>query len=228
MSEGSTDAAEDDGPGAGLFATETMAELSARQGRLPDAVAIYRHLVRTAEAGAQAAGDGQAQRLARWKVRLAELESGQPAAGPPVSVERKPAAAQPAQPARAPERQRPSLLIRETVRSGQLIYADGRDLIVVASVNPGAQLLADGHIHVYGVLRGRAVAGARGQRDAQVFCLALDAELVGVDAGYLTAEDIPEVLRGAAARVYLTENGVCAVAALTPSRFSAVQPNMRS
>ncbi len=225
MSEGSTDAAEDDGPGAGLFATETMAELSARQGRLPDAVAIYRHLVRAAEAGPQTADD---ERLVRWKLRLAELERGQATAAPPPSVARKPSAAQPAEPARAPERQRATLLIRETVRSGQLIYADGRDLIVLASVNPGAQVLADGHIHVYGALRGRAVAGARGQRDAQVFCLALDAELVGVDAGYLTAEDIPEVFRGAAARVYLTENGTCAVAALTPSRFSAVQPNMRS
>ena len=77
-----------------------------------------------------------------------------------------------------------------------MVYADGRDLIVLAAVNPGAQLLADGHIHIYGALRGRAVAGARGHRDAQVFCLALDPELVGVDAGYLLSDDIPPALRG--------------------------------
>ena len=81
-----------------------------------------------------------------------------------------------------------------------MVYADGRDLIVLASVNPGAQLLADGNIHVYGALRGRAVAGAQGYRDAQLFCLALDPELVGVDAGYLLNDDIPAALRGAAPR----------------------------
>jgi len=231
MADGSTEAADDEGPGAGLFATETMAELSARQGRLADALAIYRHLVRAAETNGGPADDAQAQRLARWKARLAELERGEPATGQAAPAARPPAAAQPAppaEPARAPERQRPSLLIRDTVRSGQLIYADGRDLIVVASVNPGAQLLADGHIHVYGALKGRAIAGARGLRDAQVFCLALDPELVGVDAGYLTAEDIPEPVRGTAARIFLTEKGTCAIAALTPSRFGAVQPKMRS
>lgn len=220
--------AEDDGPGAGLFATETMAELSARQGRLPDAVAIYRHLVRAAEAGGPPpADDEQAQRLARWKARLAELERGQPAAQPAAPSARQPAGADRAD-RPAPDRQRPSLLIRDTVRSGQLIYADGRDLIVLASVNPGAQLLADGHIHVYGALKGRAVAGARGLREAQVFCLAMDPELVGVDVGYLTAEDIPDALRGAACRVSLTAGGTCEIAALAPSRFAAGRPIVRS
>src|SRR4029079_6861462 len=90
--------------------------------------------------------------------------------------------------------------IDQPVRSGQVIYAEGRDLIVLASVHPGAQLLADGNIHVYGRLKGRAVAGARGARDAQVFCLALDAELVGVDTGYLTSDDIPPDLRRGAVR----------------------------
>ena len=72
-----------------------------------------------------------------------------------------------------------------------MIYAEGRDLIVVAPVHSGAQLLADGNIHVYGPLKGRAVAGAHGVRDAQVFCLALEAELVGVDTGYLPAKTFP-------------------------------------
>ncbi|HVY37191.1 MAG TPA: septum site-determining protein MinC, partial [Polyangia bacterium] len=115
-------------------------------------------------------------------------------------------------------RHRPSLVIRQPVRSGQVVYADGRDLIVLASVNPGAQLLADGNIHIYGALRGRAVAGAQGYRDAQVFCLALDAALVGVDAGYLLNDDIPAALRGGAVRVYLTEAGTCAVVPLAAAR----------
>ncbi len=225
MSEAQTDEADDDVPCAPLFATETMAELSARQGRLPDAVAIYRHLVREAEAGR----GGDAERLTRWKARLTELEGGAGGAPPaPTSTAAHSAGAPATPPPRAPAaplapslaalpRHRPSLVIREPVRSGQVVYADGRDLIVLASVNPGAQLLADGNIHVYGALRGRAVAGAQGHRDAQVFCLALDPELVGVDAGYLLSDDIPATLRGAAARVHLTDAGTCAVVPLMPS-----------
>ncbi len=203
MPAATTDEA-DDVPCAPMFATETMAELSARQGRLPDAVAIYRHLVREAEAG----GAVDAGRVARWKMRLAELEGSPPAGGastapaaapvvqrpdrapPPTPslagrVAALPVAPAPPSPSPPPSRHRPSLVIREPVRSGQVVYADGRDLIVLASVNSGAQLLADGNIHIYGTLRGRAVAGAQGYRDAQVFCLAHDAERVGLDAGYL-------------------------------------------
>ena len=166
-----------------MFATETMAELSARQGRVADAMAIYRHLLGGAEAGELAD---------KWRRRLAELEAGPtcpPAAtsaaapakssAPPARVAPEPAAA----PAAAGPRS--SLVVREPVRSGQVIYAEGRDLIVVAPVHAGAQLLADGHIHVYGPLKGRAVAGAHGLREAELFCLSLEAELVGVDTGYL-------------------------------------------
>ena len=231
MADATTEEAGDDVPCAPMFATETMAELSARQGRLPDAVAIYRHLVREAEAG----GAVDAGRLARWKARLAELEGGPtdapattaPAAATPPA--RHPDRAPPQLPsfagravvsavAPAPPRHRPSLVIREPVRSGQVVYADGRDLIVLAPVNPGAQLLADGNIHIYAALRGRAVAGAQGYREAQVFCLALDPELVGVDIGYVLNDDIPAALRGGAARVYLTEAGTCAVVPLAPAR----------
>ena len=207
-----------------LFATETMAELSARQGRVADAVAIYRHLVR----GAEASPD-DAARVEKWKARIAELEGGGAGAAASASSGAAPAApaapaprsdARPAAvPAFAPERA--SLVIQEPVRSGQLIYAEGRDLIVVAPVNSGAQLLADGNIHVYGALKGRAVAGARGARDAQVFCLALEAELVGVDAGYLTSDDIPPALWGAPARVVLTPEGTCSVIALSVGKRGA-------
>jgi septum site-determining protein MinC len=105
------------------------------------------------------------------------------------------------------------LLIDHPVRSGQIVYAQGRDLLVLAPVNPGAQLMADGHIHVYGPLRGRAVAGVRGWPQAQVFCQRLEAELVGVDAAYLAADDLPADLVGKPVRVWL-DQGRCRLARL--------------
>ena len=210
-----------------LFATETMAELSARQGRRADAVAIYQHLVRTSEAAPTQAAD-DAARVSRWKARLAELQAGGAdfAARAPASAEAREGGlplrgAVAAPPPAASVAQRPSLVVREPVRSGQVIYAEGGDLIVVAPVNSGAQLLADGNIHVYGPLKGRAVAGAHGARDAQVFCLALEAELVGVDTGYVTSEGIPPDLWGAPARVCLTPEGTCAVVALSMGKRAA-------
>jgi septum site-determining protein MinC len=214
-----SDASDDDVPCAPLFATETMAELSARQGRLADAASIYRHLLRGA-----ASDPAAADRVQRWQARLAELDSGategpaQPASAQAAPARPAPRApdmpAMPAVAVLAAPRARHTLVIREPVRSGQVIYADGRDLIVLAPVNPGAQLMADGHIHVYGALKGRAVAGARGLRDAQVFCLTLEAELVGVDTGYVVSEDIPAAVRGGPARIFLTPDGTCAIAAL--------------
>jgi septum site-determining protein MinC len=105
------------------------------------------------------------------------------------------------------------LLIDHPVRSGQIVYAQGRDLLVLAPVNPGAQLMADGHIHVYGPLRGRAVAGVRGWPQAQVFCQRLEAELVAISGAYLTADDIPEARRGRPAQIHF-EGGECRIAAL--------------
>jgi septum site-determining protein MinC len=87
---------------------------------------------------------------------------------------------------------------------------------VLAPVNPGAQLMADGHIHIYGPLRGRAVAGVRGWPRAQILCQRLEAELVGVDAAYLAADDLPVDLLGKPARIWL-DQGVCRVARLPGS-----------
>ncbi len=215
-----------------LFATETMAELSARQGRIADAIAIYRHLVGAAEATPASTPD-DAARVARWKARIAELDAGgasvAPAPPPPRTRVQAPAPADRGDAAEAPVAttiaHAASLVVDQPVRSGQVIYAEGRDLIVLASVHPGAQLLADGNIHVYGRLKGRAVAGARGARDAQVFCLALEAELVGVDTGYLTSDDIPPDRRGGAARVFLTPEGKCAVVALSPVQQAPLAVN---
>lgn len=87
-------------------------------------------------------------------------------------------------------------LVTEHVRSGQQIYARGGDLIVLGTVSAGAEILADGHIHVYGSLRGRALAGVRGMNDATIFCRRLDAELLAVAGNYRIAEDIQEKERG--------------------------------
>jgi septum site-determining protein MinC len=211
-----------------MFATETMAELSARQGRVADAVAIFRHLLHGAEAEAEGAPNDAArvERIGKWKSRLAELEAGATGAAA-VSLSdpsRDRVAPAQAEVVGEPTGQRPSLVIREPVRSGQVIYAEGRDLIVVAPVHSGAQLLADGNIHVYGPLRGRAVAGAHGLRDAQLFCLALEAELVGVDTGYLLSDDIPAALWGGSAGVFLTADGTCTVAALAAGRGAPLAP----
>jgi septum site-determining protein MinC len=102
------------------------------------------------------------------------------------------------------------VLVQQTVRSGQVVYAEGTDLIVLGAVNAGAQLMADGNIHVYGPLRGRAIAGVKGARDARIFCQRLEAELVGIDASFLTAEALPVDLVGKAVQVLL-ERGQCVV-----------------
>lgn len=81
-------------------------------------------------------------------------------------------------------------IITEPVRGGQQIYARGGDLIVMAPVSAGAELLADGHIHVYGPLRGRALAGVQGNQEARIFCQSLEAELVSIAGQYKVAEDL--------------------------------------
>lgn len=81
-------------------------------------------------------------------------------------------------------------LINHPIRSGMQVYAKGGDLIVVAQVSPGAELLSDGHIHVYGALRGRALAGVQGNTNARIFCRTLEAELVSIAGFYLTQDDI--------------------------------------
>lgn len=110
---------------------------------------------------------------------------------------------------RAPERVAASArsrLITEPVRSGMQIYARGGDLIVAAPVSAGAEIIADGHIHVYGVLRGRAIAGAGGDQNARIFVQRLDAELVCIAGRYLVSEAIAPELRRQAVEVALIED----------------------
>lgn len=84
-----------------------------------------------------------------------------------------------------------ALVVDKPLRSGQHVYAKGRDLVVLAMVNPGAEIMADGHIHVYAPLRGKAIAGARGDEQARIFTSSLEAELLSIAGTYRTSGDAP-------------------------------------
>ena len=81
-----------------------------------------------------------------------------------------------------------AMVIDKPLRSGQQVYARGRDLVVLAMVNPGAEVIADGNIHVYAPLRGKAIAGARGDASARIFALSMEAELVSIAGIYRTSD----------------------------------------
>jgi septum site-determining protein MinC len=96
-------------------------------------------------------------------------------------------------------------LVTQPVRSGTQIYARGADLVVTAAVSPGAEIIADGNIHVYGALRGRALAGAGGDVDARIFCSRLEAELVSIAGRYLVSEQLPPEQQGFAVQIALVD-----------------------
>ncbi|SIN91164.1 septum site-determining protein MinC [Sulfurivirga caldicuralii] len=102
----------------------------------------------------------------------------------------------------------PGKLVLKTIRSGQQVYAKNRDLVIIGSVNPGAEVYADGHIHVYGALKGRAFAGAQGDETARIFVSRLEAELVCIAGLYILAEDIPPAIRGKAVTAFLQNEKV--------------------
>jgi septum site-determining protein MinC len=99
-----------------------------------------------------------------------------------------------------------SRLVTQQVRSGTQIYARGGDLIVMSSVSPGAEVIADGHVHIYGTLRGRAIAGASGDTEARIFAGKLEAELLCVAGHYLVSEAIAPEYIGQAVQVILTDD----------------------
>lgn len=90
----------------------------------------------------------------------------------------------------------PPLVVERPLRSGQQVYAQGRDLIVLALVSHGAEVIADGHVHVYAPLRGRAIAGAKGNREARIFTTALQAQLLAIAGVYRTTDDLPAAVAG--------------------------------
>jgi septum site-determining protein MinC len=108
-----------------------------------------------------------------------------------------------AAPTTAPAVSRTALVISEPVRAGGQIYAEGRDLVLLSSVSPGAEVLADGHIHAYGRLRGRALAGIGGDEGARIFCRSLEAELVSVAGRFRVSEDMDQSLVGKPTQIFL-------------------------
>jgi septum site-determining protein MinC len=99
-----------------------------------------------------------------------------------------------------------TLVVTQPVRSGTQIYARGGDLVVTAAVSPGAEIMADGNIHVYGPLRGRALAGAAGDAEARIFCSRFEAELVSIAGRYLVSEQLPPEERGLAVQIALVDD----------------------
>jgi septum site-determining protein MinC len=158
--------------------------------------------------------------LAKWQVGLPPvLRSGRGARtseppGPiapvtPAHVTTVSAAAPP-----APQNQQPaSLMIEEPVRSGQSVIFNEGDVTILGSVGSGAEIIAGGSIHVYGTLRGRALAGATGNTRARIFCHRVEAELLAIDSQYKTADDIEDRLRRGPAQAWL-EDGKLQVSAM--------------
>ena len=98
---------------------------------------------------------------------------------------------------------RTSLLIDQPVRSGQSIVFEKGDVSIIGSVASGAEVIAGGSIHVYGALRGRAIAGLTGNHHARIFCRRMEAELLAIDGVYQTADDMNAALRGKPVQAWL-------------------------
>ncbi|GAB1408030.1 septum site-determining protein MinC [Thermomonas brevis] len=149
--------------------------------------------------------------LAKFRAQYERADAA-PAASPP-PPEPAPAAVAPAPAAAPASTAQPGQILVAPVRSGQHVYAENRDLTCLAAVGAGAEVIADGSIHIYGALRGRALAGAQGSETARIFCREFHAELVAVAGHYKVLEDIPAELRGKPVQVWL-EAGQLKLAAL--------------
>ncbi len=127
-----------------------------------------------------------------------------PAATPVPVAKPAPVKAMPVAPPPEPVNHLGALVIDKPLRSGQQIYAKGRDLVILAMVNPGAEVIADGSIHVYSTLRGKAIAGAKGNSQAMIFAQCMEPELISIAGVYRTSENaLPAEIRGQAAQVSL-------------------------
>lgn len=103
---------------------------------------------------------------------------------------------------------KPAKVVNRPVRSGQQVYADGCDLVITAAVSEGAEVLADGNIHVYGTLRGRALAGVKGNTNARVFCHSLDAELISIAGQFVMHDTIKNKCWKQPAQIYLEDDSL--------------------
>jgi septum site-determining protein MinC len=143
-------------------------------------------------------GGTDEQHAAAEAMELAILAEGRPRPRSDTPRQARPAASRP--PAASGTR-----LVTRPIRSGQRVYAAGGDLVVLAQVSSGAEVMADGHIHVYAPLRGRALAGVKGNQEARIFCRNLQAELVSVAGHYRISENIGPDLKGQPVQIHLQE-----------------------
>ncbi|MCY1739864.1 septum site-determining protein MinC [Ensifer sp. SL37] len=97
----------------------------------------------------------------------------------------------------------PSIVVTQPVRSGQSLFFPEGDVTIIGSVASGAEVVAGGSIHIYGALRGRAMAGTTGNASARIFCRKLEAELIAIDGFYKTADDMEQNLRGKSVQIWL-------------------------
>ena len=150
--------------------------------------------------------------LAKFRAQYERVDTAAPAEATPAPAARRESVAAetaPAKAAKAPapaNSSQPGMVQKTPVRSGQQLYAENRDLTVLATVGAGAEVISDGSIHIYGTLRGRALAGAQGNTDARIFCREFHAELVAIAGHYKVLEDVPKELRGKPVQVWLDKD----------------------
>ncbi len=152
--------------------------------------------------------------LAKFRAQYESADATANAPAPRAVADTAPAKAAPPAATKAPAASgEPGMIQTAPIRSGQQIYAEQRDLTILSTVGAGAEVIADGSIHIYGALRGRALAGARDNEKARIFCREFHAELVAIAGHYKVMEDIPAELRGKAVQIWL-DNGQIHIAAL--------------
>jgi len=145
--------------------------------------------------------------LAKFRAQYERAEAA-PAAPPPAPAPARRAPEPAPAPSPAAPAAQPGRMQLGAVRSGQQLYAENCDLTVLSTVGAGAEVIADGSIHIYGTLRGRALAGAQGNTGARIFCRDFHAELVAIAGRYKVLDDIPDNLRGKAVQVWLEQDQI--------------------
>ncbi len=145
--------------------------------------------------------------LAKFRAQYERAEAA-PTAPPPAPAPARRAPEPAPAPASAAPAAQPGRMQLGAVRSGQQLYAENCDLTVLSTVGAGAEVIADGSIHIYGTLRGRALAGAQGNTGARIFCRDFHAELVAIAGRYKVLDDIPDTLRGKAVQVWLEQDQI--------------------
>ena len=189
----------------GLPGTPALADARALVDALRDAGVIPVALAYGSNDNEQLAVQLGLPLLAKFRAQYEPVGAASAPTAPAQPVAVEPAPAKPI-PAASASNANPGLVQTAPVRSGQQVYADNRDLTVLAAVGAGAEVIADGSIHIYGALRGRALAGAQGFEQARIFCREFRAELVAIAGHYKVLDDIPRELHGKPVQISLHDN----------------------